>query len=430
MSHPSGKPQPSLVDLPAGTILHTSYRIEKRVGGGGMAVVYQAVDLQTGAIWAIKELRPQPGSMTNLDEAKTQFEQEAKLLSALDHPNLPKVMAYFEESGRAYLVMEFVDGQTLERYQAQVGGIVPEEMVAGWAIQLCDVLSYLHGQNPPIIFRDIKPSNIMLSKAGIIKLIDFGIARTYKTGKQRDTTAMGSENYAPLEQWGKGQTDARSDVYALGATMYHLLTGKPPRIAFHPDPLEPPCSLNLNLSGGIEQVVLRAMAKMPEDRYQTAAQLGDALRRTQPEALQPIVSPSITIACPKCSHFNRSQARFCGLCGASLVGPLPAFLQILGSKGVAWEMPLHKTPFLIGRLDEPQSRPDLDLSFYDSQYISRRHAEITQNGSDYMLTDPGSANGTFVNNLQLMPQTPCTLRNGDRIRIGGVHLVFRLGAGN
>lgn len=430
MSHSSGQPPISLVDLPAGTILHARYRIEQKVGGGGMAVVYRAVDLQTGAVWAIKEMRPQPGSMTDLNEAKTQFEQEAKLLSALDHPNLPKVVAYFEENGRAYLVMEFIDGQTLERHQAQMGGIVPEETVAGWAIQLCDVLSYLHGRNPPIIFRDIKPSNIMLSRAGIIKLIDFGIARTYKSGKQRDTTAMGSENYAPMEQWGKGQTDARSDVYALGATMYHLLTGQPPRAAYLPVPLDKPCLLNPNISVEIEHVVLRAMAKEPEDRYQTATQFGSALRSVWPGAPQPGVPPSITIACPKCSHPNRVQARFCGVCGVSLVGPLPAFLQILGAKGVAWEMPVHKTPFLIGRLDEPQRRPDLDLSFYDSQYISRRHAEITQNGSDYILTDPGSANGTFVNNLQLTPQTPYTLRNGDRIRIGGVHLVFRLGTGS
>jgi len=430
MSCPNGKHSISQVDLPAGTILRASYRIEKKVGGGGMAVVYRAVDLQTGAIWAIKEMRPQPGSMTDLDEAKTQFKREAKLLSVLNHPNLPKVVADFEEKGRAYLVMEFIDGQTLERHQAQMGGVVPEETVAGWAIQLCDVLGYLHSQNPPIIFRDLKPSNIMLSQGGTIKLIDFGIARTYKSGKQRDTMAMGSENYAPLEQWGKGQTDARSDVYALGATMYHLLTGQPPRIACDPDPLEKPRSLNPNISVGIEQVVLRAMAKTPEDRYQTATQFGDALRRLWPETPQPGVPPSVTIACPKCSHPNRPQARFCGLCGASQVGPVPAFLQILGAKGVAWEMPVHKTPFLIGRRDEPQSHPDLDLSFYDPQYISRRHAEITQNGSDYILTDLGSANGTFVNNLQLTPQTPYTLRNGDRIRISGVHLVFRLGVGS
>ena len=204
----------------------------------------------------------------------------------------------------SYLVMEFVDGQTLDKHQDAAGGIVPERTVVGWTIQLCDVLAYLHAQKPPIIFRDLKPSNIMLTQAGVIKLIDFGIARTYKTGKQRDTAAMGSENYAPPEQWGKEQTDERSDVYTLGATMYHLLTGKPPRIAFHPDPLESPCTLNPGLSAGIGQVVLKAMAKARTDRYQTAAEFGDILRRAQPadqlvsRVPPPKVRPARTAATP------------------------------------------------------------------------------------------------------------------------------------
>lgn len=430
MSSPQDKPQPTPAALPPGTILHSTYRIETKVGGGGMAVVYRAVDIRTDAVWAIKEMCPQPGAMTSLDEAKAQFEQEAKLLSRLDHPNLPKVVDYFEEKGRACLVMEFVDGRTLERCQALAGGRLPEEMVAAWAIQLCDALSYLHMLNPPIIFRDLKPGNIMLTQSGVIKLIDFGIARTYKSGKKRDTTAMGSENYAPPEQWGKGQTDARSDVYALGATMYHLLTGRPPAIAFLPDPLEPPGRLNPSLSSGIEQVVLRAMAKDPPDRYQTAAQFGDVLRRTWSDAQQPKSPPSQGTFCPKCKSPNRPQARFCGLCGASLSGLLPASLRVIVSGVVVRELDVCTTPFLIGRSDPSQSHPDLDLSPYDAKYISRHHAEIAQTGGEYVLTDCGSANGTFVNGQQLAAQTPWTLRNGDHIRIGGVNLVFRLDPGS
>lgn len=429
MSNSQGTLSP-LSDLLPGTIVRGAYRIESKVGGGGMAVVYKVTEFRTRSVWAIKELRLQPGSGFKLDEARKQFEQEATLLSSLDHPNLTRVVDYFEENGRAYLIMEFVDGQTLERHQQQSGGIVSEQTVISWTMQLCGVLAYLHSQNPPIIFRDIKPSNIMMSRTGQLKLIDFGIARTYKAGKTSDTISMGSENYAPCEQWGKGQTDARSDIYALGATMYHLLTGQPPRIALDPTPLAPPRSLNTNLSLDVERIIIRAMEAKPEDRFQKMYEFEQAMaglltKRSIPSGDNP--SPMI-VQCMQCAYHNRLQATFCGRCGASLVGVLPAALQILRGKSIGGEIPVSRNPFHIGRIDESQGLPGLDLSPYDPQFISRNHAVITHDGSHYILTDLDSVNGTFVNGRQLMAQMPHTLRNGDRIAIGAVRLVFKLSA--
>jgi serine/threonine protein kinase len=419
-----------LADLPAGTVLRGIYQIEKKAGGGGMAVVYRAIDLRDSTIvWAVKEMRPQSATAIEQSEAKDLFEKEAKFLGGLVHPNLPKVVDRFDEAGRTYLVMEYIDGQPLDELQTAAGGILPEKTVLGWMIQVCAALVYLHGQSPPIIFRDLKPGNIMLSRAGVIKLIDFGIARHFAPGKVKDTKLLGTPGYAPPEQHGMGQTRAYSDIYALGATTYHLVTGTPPPFATLPFPLVAPRVLNPSLSSEVEAVILKAMQKDPKDRYQTADECAEAMRHALgPDADSDRIrkSPPPTL-CTKCSYPNRPQARFCGRCGASMAGSLPAILQILGPKGVDWDMPVGRMPFLIGRLDELQARPDLDLSFYDSKYISRRHAEISQNGIDYLLTDLDSANGTFVNEQQLAAQMPYTLHNGDQMRIGAVRLVFRLG---
>jgi len=301
--------------------------------------------------------------------------------------------------------------------------------VLDWMIPVCQVLDYLHQQQPPIIFRDLKPSNIMLSDAGVIKLIDFGIARTYKVGKKKDTVAMGSENYAPPEQWGKGQTDARSDIYALGATMYHLLTGTPPLPWFTPTPLPPPCSLNPAISPDTEQVILTAMTAAQPNRYQTAREMEAALTSCLASLGIDRDGTRGLTTCPSCNHSNRQEARFCGYCGAHLGGQSQGALQVLGPSGPGWEMPLNKSPFLIGRQSaEGGIYPDLDLSYYDVQYVSRRHAQITHNGNQFALTDLGSANGTFVNDARLAPHTSRVLRSGDRITIGKAHLVFQLTA--
>ncbi len=187
----------------------------------------------------------------------------------------------FEEHGKAYLVMEFIEGKTLEKVQNDANGPLNEQLVMGWALQLCDVLNYLHTQPQPIVFRDLKPSNVMVTKNGQVKLIDFGIARIFKSTAARDTTTLGSRGYAPLEQYGRGQSDARSDIYALGATLYDLLTKTVPTDAptrrINPPLFENPRRLNPAISIETERIILKAMAEEPRDRYQTAAEMAQAI---------------------------------------------------------------------------------------------------------------------------------------------------------
>ena len=183
------------------------------------------------------------------------FRREAQILSDLNHHNLPRVTDFFTEGGRPYLVMELIPGESLEKKLDRLHGQpMDEEEALQYGIQVCEVLQFLHTQEPPIIFRDVKPANIMIMPNGQLKLIDFGIARTYKEGKRRDTMSMGTAAYAPFEQFGKGQTDARSDVYSLAATLYHLLTGRPPTPATTPTNLR---DFNPRLSQRTEQLIIR-----------------------------------------------------------------------------------------------------------------------------------------------------------------------------
>lgn len=219
--------------LPAQTLINNRYLIIRKVGGGGMGAVYKVTDTQRqGQIWAIKEMSLS-ASATPQDraEAITSFENEAATLSKLSHVNLPTVQEVFRDQfQRHYMVMEFIDGRTLlEHLHDNKDKALPEDRVLGWAAQLCDVLEYLHNQSPSIIYRDMKPENVMIEQAtGRLKLIDFGIVRFHKAGKAKDTVAFGTVGYAPPEQ-SAAQTDARSDIYAMAATLHHLLTGRDPK---------------------------------------------------------------------------------------------------------------------------------------------------------------------------------------------------------
>lgn len=281
--------------LAVGTVLYNRYRILRLVGGGGMAWVYQVEELPAGSgkLWALKELRPQTQDSSERESARKLFEQEARLLRELDHCNIPRIADFFEEGGRACLVMEFVWGESLEKRLEGTNAPLLETDVLHWSIQLCDALDYLHSRVPPIIFRDMKPSNVMVTNAGQVKLIDFGIARTYKAGKKRDTVAMGSENYAAPEQWGRGQTDARSDIYGLGATMYHLLANMAPTPAFLPSEPLPLGNYTGALSAETIAAIERAMARDPSDRYQSASDMRQALVVALPESY---VQPAIVAA--------------------------------------------------------------------------------------------------------------------------------------
>src|SRR5258708_2757625 len=229
------------------TLLRNRFVIMSQVGAGGFGSVYKARDIHNGdRLVAIKEvsllgLHPQA-----MIEATAAFQREVSVLSQLDHPNLPHLYEYFQDPGHWYLVMDFIAGETLEEYQSKVPNrrlLLSEVLDIG--LQLCRVLAYLHSQQPPIIFRDLKPANIMRNHTGQLYLIDFGIARYFKPGQTRDTVALGSPGYAAPEQYGKAQTTPRADIYSLGAVLHQLLTARDPSEApFRFLPLRPPSHSN------------------------------------------------------------------------------------------------------------------------------------------------------------------------------------------
>jgi serine/threonine protein kinase len=237
---------PQQTFFPVELLLHTLFRnryfIMSKVGAGGFGSVYKARDIQNGdRLVAIKEvtllgLHPQA-----MIEATTAFQREVSVLSQLDHPNLPRLYEYIQTPGHWYLVMDFIAGETLEQYQSKTPNgrlLLSEALDIG--MQLCLVLDYLHSQQPPIVFRDLKPANIMRTPTGQLYLIDFGIARYFKPGQAKDTVALGSHGYAAPEQYGKAQTTPRADIYSLGAVLHQLLTARDPSEApFRFQPLRP-----------------------------------------------------------------------------------------------------------------------------------------------------------------------------------------------
>jgi serine/threonine-protein kinase len=267
--------------LEQGSILQDRYHIVRVLGGGGMGQVYLAHDTRLAdKPCAVKELTPDPhASPEEQAQAADQFHREAAILAHLNHPNLPNVYDYFEEGGCFHLVMDYVEGEDLTDQLDHSPGGLPQETVVEWALQLCDVLDYLHGQAPPVIFRDMKPANVMITPEGTVKLIDFGVARLFDPTKRTDTLKMGTVGYAPPEQYaGQGQTTARSDIYALGATLHELLTGADPTA--QPFVFTPPRTLNPSISPSLSKVMMRAVNLNPGDRFPSAKAMRDALEKT------------------------------------------------------------------------------------------------------------------------------------------------------
>nr|WP_238530526.1 serine/threonine-protein kinase [Oscillochloris trichoides] len=257
--------------------LQGRYELTKKLGQGGMGSVYLAADRRLSTVrWAVKEMSDAAiTSPLERQQAGDAFRQEAELLARLSHPNLPRVTDHFEEDGKNYLVMEFVPGETLLDYCKRNPLPRPLNEVLGWAGQLCDVLSYLHNQRPPVIFRDLKPANIILTPDGTLKLIDFGIARLFKPGQNRDTQAYGTMGYSAPEQYGRGQTDARSDIYSMGVLLHQLLTGFDPAAA--PFRLPPASQVNPSIPAGISAALERATNNDPEQRFGSVEELRQAL---------------------------------------------------------------------------------------------------------------------------------------------------------
>ncbi|MGO8947831.1 MAG: serine/threonine protein kinase [Ktedonobacterales bacterium] len=268
--------------LPIGTIVHERYRIIATVGHGGLGTVYQVVDILYGKrnVYALKELIDQsPG-------ARKQFEMESQWLQSLDHNHIPKVREHFAWHQRMYLVMDFVDGENLEhKLMRQSDRPFSEEQALRWIMPVCDVLHYLHTRVPPILHRDVKPSNIIVTPEGHVVLVDLGIAKAHLPGANQTSTFVrkaGTEGYAPLEQYSAtGQAGPWSDVYSLGATLYQLLTGHVPPTAVERIALDsilvPPQQANPGISAWVSAALLQALALRPGDRFQSVQEFAEAL---------------------------------------------------------------------------------------------------------------------------------------------------------
>ncbi|MDY5912418.1 MAG: serine/threonine-protein kinase [Inconstantimicrobium porci] len=252
-----------------GAVIDDKYEILKQIGKGGMSVVYLAMDKRLNKQWAVKEIKKM-GNGKSDEVVINSLLAEANLMKKLDHPALPRIVDIIDNGTTIYIIMDYIEGESLDKILLEYGA-QPEEIVIEWGKQLCDALSYLHSQKPPIIYRDMKPANVMLKPEGNLKVIDFGIAREYKEGSLADTTILGTKGYASPEHYGSRQTDARSDIYTLGMTLHHLITGVDPRT---PDyKYVPVRQWNPKLSEGIEVIIDKCTAINPDDRYQNCSEL-------------------------------------------------------------------------------------------------------------------------------------------------------------
>lgn len=337
--------------LPLGTLLDGKFKIVQILGEGGMGTVYKVEQVgKPGYFRAVKELLIPPN--TSPEDRKTaieRFDKEIDMLFNLKHPRIPSLILSFQERGNYYFVMEFVPGRSLEKILEDNKGPLDEEKVIHWMMRVCEALSYIHSRTPPIILRDLKPGNIMVTPDGDVQLIDFGIARRFDPNKRTNTENLGTISYASPEHLGSitspgqrrsaqnpgrlVQTDARSDIYSLGATMYHLLTN------YEPDPIQTPAvgsiraknprlrtvQIGTTVVCPIEQVIIKAMQQDPAHRFQNAEAMRMALQHCLPNTTPATtiqipavsVSPNATIVvpsgliCPKCGFQNRPGAKFC-----------------------------------------------------------------------------------------------------------------------
>ncbi|HUL00542.1 MAG TPA: serine/threonine-protein kinase [Nitrospirota bacterium] len=262
-------------------LLKKRYEVLDILGKGGMGCVYKVADLYQGRrVLAVKELREGALPLGKVMETVMQFRTEARMLARLTHPNLPKVYDYFSRSKAHYIVMEYVHGKTLNQILAsRAGDPLEEDIALSWALQICRTMHFLSVQKPhPIIFRDLKPSNIMIGNDGRVKLIDFGIARFFKVDKREDTFVYGTPGYAAPEQYGSCQTDVRSDIFSLGATLHHCLTGKNP--SENPLNFPDPRKLNPLISKETALIINKAVALNMEKRFQSAQEMKQMIQET------------------------------------------------------------------------------------------------------------------------------------------------------
>jgi outer membrane protein assembly factor BamB/tRNA A-37 threonylcarbamoyl transferase component Bud32 len=271
--------------LPPGTVLEERYEIETLHAMGGMAAIYKARDLRFRSVKKVVAVKEMTNAAPNPRVRRINiqnFEREANLLASLSHPAVPQIFDFFTEGSRSYLVMEFIEGASLEDLIEERRRPFPTKECLEWAIEVCKVLAYLHSQTPPVIFRDMKPSNLMLRPEGRIMVIDFGIAKVFEQGQRG--TMIGTEGYSPPEQY-RGVAEPRGDIYALGATLHHLLTARDPRLeppfTFHERPIH---IFNADVSPQLETAIMKALEYDMSDRYNSAAEMAQALSKTQRDA--------------------------------------------------------------------------------------------------------------------------------------------------
>lgn len=317
---------PPSPQLPQGTLLNNRYRILKAIGQGGMGMVYKAEHTRLQTTVAVKEIRNSETDDADFRMALQLCEQEAQMLVRLNHPNLPKVSDAFTEKERFYLVMDFIEGETLEsRLARSAGKSLNILQVVIWALQLADVLYYLHSQKPAIIFRDLKPANIMVRRDAQLFLIDFGIARRFHPGATKDTALLGSVGYSPPEQFGHGQTDERSDIYSFGVTFHQLLTGADP--LSNPFQFAPAILLNRDVPEALSLLIGRCVALEPASRpasmHEVAEELlaiRDALMEDPAYQNRSIETPAITEGLGTGNILSQSGSTGSGKVGSGSTG--------------------------------------------------------------------------------------------------------------
>ena len=299
-----------------GDILDGKYEILKLIGRGGMSKVWLAMDTHVNKQWAVKEIDKTSKEYKNtVDEERTR--REIEIMKRLDHPALPRIVDILDKRDALYIVMDYIEGDTLLEI-LKTRGIPEQETVVSWMLDVCDAISHLHSFDPPIIYRDMKPANVMLTRDQRIKIVDFGIAKDYKEGTE-DTQPLGTKGYASPEHWTK-ETDPRSDIYSIGKTMFHLLTGK--------DPTKMPLTkkfptireINPELSSGLEKIIIKATEEDKNDRYQSVAELANAL-----ESYRSLEQEHIDALEKKEKAFKR------GISAGSIITALGLILLLVGT---------------------------------------------------------------------------------------------------
>jgi len=459
----TGGHKPSVKQLASNTVLNGRYEIVRRIGGGGMGAVYLAKDRNLGdAPRAVKEMVESHLDPAQHEKAIGDFKRESLLLTSLEHPSIPTIYDYFydDKLSRFYLVMKYISGGDLaSRMRAAVGGRLDEKTVTDWGMQVADVLDYLHSRPKPIIYRDLKPANLMIDgNTGRVMLIDFGIAR-WVSQQEKGVTAVGTMGYAPPELF-SGRVQPASDVYSLGATMFHLLTGSDPQdnplLIFDFSKNPRPRQIAPSISSEMELILMRTVEYKPEDRFRTAGELRNELAVHLEKLMSGRVSYGMpapvsgietvqvqTVYCGFCGGRIAADDVFCAHCGArqplagvgtssSLLHTVrpTAKLVVAGTTELDASFILQKDSNLLGRTD-PHSNifPEIDLSRFDPETkVSRRHARIWLEGETFLVEDLGSVNGTVINDsVRLAPRQPRVLDSGDKLRVGETTLHFLVG---